>query len=150
MLLVVFGDFFVEVLWGVGDEAVFWQISSCMLWFTVVPQLSYTHTGRERKTHLSKHRHSSHPSSQKEKNEIKTSSKNWVITFFLYYITLITNCTKNGRQLKILFLGDYFNTVFIFHFFCLLFVVEDKRFVYINTEAVWKNCFQKVKNRKKN
>lgn len=50
VLLVVFGDFFVEVLWGVGDEAVFWQISSCMLRFTVVPQLSYTRTEEEKDT----------------------------------------------------------------------------------------------------
>lgn len=50
VLLVVFGDFFVEVLWGVGDEAVFWQISSCMLRFTVVPHLSYTRTEEEKDT----------------------------------------------------------------------------------------------------
>lgn len=50
VLLVVFGDFFVEVLWGVGDEAVFWQISSCILRFTVVPHLSYTRTEEEKDT----------------------------------------------------------------------------------------------------
>lgn len=42
VLLVMFGDLFVEVLWGVRDEAVFGQIAWTMLRFTVVPQLGYT------------------------------------------------------------------------------------------------------------
>ena len=40
VLLVMFGDLFVEVLWGVGDEAVFGQIARTMLRFTVVSYLS--------------------------------------------------------------------------------------------------------------
>lgn len=41
VLLVMFGDLFVEVLRRVEHEAELWEISRCVLRFTVVPQLSY-------------------------------------------------------------------------------------------------------------
>lgn len=39
VLLVMFGDLFVEVLWRVGDEAELGQIALTVLRFTVVAQL---------------------------------------------------------------------------------------------------------------
>lgn len=45
VLLVMFGNLFMEVLWRVGDEAELGQIARRMICFIVVPQLSYIHRG---------------------------------------------------------------------------------------------------------